>query len=181
MGQTTSDLSNLPDAFPPYNEGNLYSCEFRQRLAYFYKKYNVVTDVRGYHKSKDWGPLKWNQLHVMAIAYPDHPKPCDMSSFQSELKNFVASLPCQTCVQHALNYVTSNPVPMTNSKSVQSWAWIFHNRVTERIWNQMKECGHIDYVNENSPPYFSARQYLDKYPDGQLSEHAFAAWYDVRR
>ena len=94
-----------------------------------------------------WGPLGWDWLHNLAICYEKYPSENDAYEIFNKIQNFIEKLPCAICKNHAISYITNNPINLTNNKGFQIWAWNFHNSVN---------------INTNKP-FFSKFEYNLKY------------------
>jgi len=76
-----------------------------------------------------WGPLGWDWLHNLAICYPKNPTDSDRHFYYLKVKNFIESLPCEKCKQHAKYYMMYNPIDLSKNKNFQYWVFHFHNYV----------------------------------------------------
>ena len=79
-----------------------------------------------------WGPLFWDWFHNLSICYPTNPTYDNAYEAYSKIENFINSLPCPNCKNHAIRYIQTNPINLTNSKNFQLWVWKFHNSVNQR-------------------------------------------------
>ena len=78
--------------------------------------------------NKDWGPGRWQSIHVTA-AWADTSE--KFKFFCSWIRDQVEHLPCQECIDHAKSYFKSNPPE--NAEDAFIWSWRFHNSVNRRL------------------------------------------------
>jgi len=84
--------------------------------------------------ARAWGPSLWNFLHLLALSYPDRPKPADKEKFRRFLRALQEVLPCTKCKTHygaALNTSLTNSV-LANKESFFAWTVKFHSDVSNR-------------------------------------------------
>lgn len=164
MGQSTSSDEHYWIPNPVRQKS------YRESYQENFYKYNVVSDERIPRPSETsvWGPMKWHQLHVMTLSYPDRPTHVDEYEFQKDMGHFMKSLPCIVCQQHIMEYVQKYPIPMDSSLSMQTWAWKFHNFVNNRTWREGRNEGKPKYIKMRTPLYFTEKDYYAKYPTGKI-------------
>lgn len=80
-----------------------------------------------------WGPLGWRWLHMTAISYPMDPSLADAKLAFNRIWDFVAHLPCLDCRRHAIRYVSDHTPNLSDTNTLQIWAWTFHNVVNRRL------------------------------------------------
>ena len=85
--------------------------------------------MNNYMSISVWGPLGWDWLHNLAICYPHQPTDNDQHFYYLKIKNFIETLPCIKCINHAINYINSYPIDLSNNKRFQYWVFYFHNYV----------------------------------------------------
>lgn len=78
--------------------------------------------------NKEWGPGRWQSIHVTAADVDTSEK---FKFFCSWVRNQIEHLPCQECVDHAKEYLKSNPPEKAEDAFI--WAWRFHNAVNRRL------------------------------------------------
>ena len=76
-----------------------------------------------------WGNISWNWFHLLAINY----RPNNYETTFNKILKFIHKLPCQTCREHALEYIVIFMPDLTNSKHFQKWVWKFHNTVNFKL------------------------------------------------
>jgi hypothetical protein len=81
----------------------------------------------------DWGKAGWRWGHVKAINYSQNPSALEKNIMISEFWRFINGIPCSECKLHAINYTRQWPPNFTNSKTLQTWFWRFHNYVNIRL------------------------------------------------
>jgi len=84
-----------------------------------------------------WGPEGWYWLHVTAIQYPRDPVLADARRAFRRVWDFVTSLPCAECREHAAGHVVRSPPNLASSEAFQVWAWRFHNVVNARLGKRL--------------------------------------------
>lgn len=89
-------------------------------------------DWKGLPKAT-WGPLGWTWLHMLAINFPTSPTEDEQRSTHLRIWRFLSALPCGDCIRHATMYYFQHPPDVTNSLSLQTWVWNFHNTVNRRL------------------------------------------------
>jgi hypothetical protein len=94
----------------------------------------------------NWGPCFWHFLHTFAervgAINSDIVIRSQASIFRWIIEHIPTILPCQTCQNHAREYILSNPLPVgletiTSGEAlreqVRSWLFHFHSAVRQRI------------------------------------------------
>lgn len=85
-----------------------------------------------------FGPGVWLSIHILAI---DSVNDLAIDFFMAWIDKMVYRLTCPTCVKHATEYLSKNPmepyINYVNNKGVRSgmfvWSWKFHNSVNDRL------------------------------------------------
>jgi hypothetical protein len=84
-----------------------------------------------------FGPGIWYCIHTMAKDATTEEKKIKFKSFVEQV---ISSLPCQTCLDHAIDYYKSNPLDRFWNISEDGeqiglfkWTWTFHNTVNNRL------------------------------------------------
>lgn len=86
------------------------------------------------NKSKIWGPGMWLSIHITALKMGE-------DYFLRWIRVLIPSIPCQTCREHAIKYLSSNQPESykgihNNTGDIIGmfkWSWIFHNDVNKRL------------------------------------------------
>ena len=84
-----------------------------------------------------WGPGMWRVLftHVIKINDFIDGKINDVDirllgdSFHALIQNMIINLPCQTCKEHLIKYVSIYPVPINKGKMISNWLLHYYNEV----------------------------------------------------
>lgn len=85
-----------------------------------------------------WGPMKWKELHLRALAYINLTRKDDglvVTSAETKWFNaFVESIPCPLCQHHFQSYLQQNPLPeeMTRPQYFR-WTVDAHNYVNRSL------------------------------------------------
>lgn len=80
----------------------------------------------------------WTIIHMMALRAIKRDQRIFFSDMMSAIIN---ELPCQECRHHATMYINQDPIDPENGTPFYSftWAWKFHNTVSERIGKEMMD------------------------------------------
>jgi len=82
--------------------------------------------------SNIWGPGVWWNIHILAMRAntPDR-----INEYIDYIEFILPKLPCDTCRNHATEYLRQNPInEFINIKDgMFRWSWIFHNAVNARL------------------------------------------------
>ncbi len=94
----------------------------------------------------NWGPCFWHFLHTfterVGAIKSDIVIRSQASIFRWIIEHIPTILPCQTCQNHARDYILSNPLPATLETvtsgdslrdQLRGWLFEFHNTVRRRI------------------------------------------------
>ena len=84
-----------------------------------------------------WGPLFWDWFHNLSICYSNSPTYNEALETYRKIENFIKSLPCPSCKDHATQYIQQNSINLTSGKNFQVWVWKFHNSVNQRTRKQI--------------------------------------------
>jgi Erv1 / Alr family len=90
--------------------------------------------------SEDWGPILWKYLHCLAeklgISGNQIIDTDQANHMENILHNLHLILPCTDCQAHAVQYISTNPLPTlrglvgpTLQTTVRNWLFQFHNSV----------------------------------------------------
>ncbi len=82
-----------------------------------------------------WGQGMWFTIHLVAITSTNP------TNTIKQIKFFLNNLPCDTCKQHALQYLSTHPLEdyvestLNNSEKIGLFIWTFkfHNAVNYRL------------------------------------------------
>lgn len=79
-----------------------------------------------------FGPGLWWSLHIDSINIINSE---DAEYYIKTTNRKLASIPCQECRNHALDYLSKNPVTKYNAleEGYFRWGWEFHNTVNRRL------------------------------------------------
>jgi hypothetical protein len=96
------------------------------------------------HKPKSgpllWGKPFWFTLHFGALNYPDDPDDEIIKSAIGFILGIPAMLPCDTCKNHAYNYIHARKDILyriaSDKESLFKFYWEFHNDVNKRTGKQ---------------------------------------------
>jgi FAD-linked sulfhydryl oxidase len=133
MGQTTSDVNNIPGAYDIVNphmhrigqedsgmRANVFDRSLGSGLGYSYREAPSKYDMEHrpwyepdpayieVHKVADkniWGPVTWKHLHMIAIRYPNNPTVTDRHQAFTNIMATIDALPCAVCQLHAMDYL----------------------------------------------------------------------------
>ncbi len=109
-----------------------------------------------------WGPIFWNTIHIITIAYPVNPD----DATQQAAKNFFLSLqyllPCPICKEHYKKHLEQYPPIVTSQKEIINYAFELHNRVNKDLGKRQisfqEFMHHIQSLSE--PPFFNNNNIL---------------------
>lgn len=82
-----------------------------------------------------WGPIFWCTLHIISMAYPDHPTYSEKRAAKELYNALPHILPCPVCREHFREVLIGLPVDtwLDNRESLVEWVWTVHNRVNVRL------------------------------------------------
>jgi hypothetical protein len=78
-----------------------------------------------------WGPIFWNAIHIVTLAYPQNPTEADKIGARKFFESLQTVLPCPVCRQHYAQKLLDTPIePALQSRGeLIHWAWDIHNSV----------------------------------------------------
>lgn len=84
-----------------------------------------------FNDPKLWGPGVWFTLHLLAMNSTNHNETIKQMTF------ILNHLPCETCKQHALQFLKSYPpkdyIDVKTTNGLFFWTVKFHNAVNYRL------------------------------------------------
>lgn len=81
-----------------------------------------------------FGPIFWRFLHTWTLSFPvSSPTHAEQAAALNFLEAFAATLGCQTCKQHLLEYLKQVPPDVTSRACLFAWTIDFHNAVNIRL------------------------------------------------
>lgn len=102
-----------------------------------------------------WGPLAWAYLHLWSLSFPEKPTPKERLAFATTFLSFVATLPCNICVDNvpgnlvAIGFAKPHTPQrlarsafLTNRGSFTRMLFDLHNQVSKMLG---KDTSHLDY------------------------------------
>jgi hypothetical protein len=92
-----------------------------------------------------WGPIFWNTIHIITIAYPVNPD----DETQQAAKNFFYSLqyllPCPICKEHYKKHLQETPPNVSSQKEIINYAFNLHNKVNKDLGK--REISYQEFMN----------------------------------
>ncbi len=80
-----------------------------------------------------WGPIFWNAMHIVSLAYPATPTEEDKAGTRAFFESLTTVIPCPICRTHYKEKITASP-PAVNSKGeLIVWVWEIHNEVNKML------------------------------------------------
>jgi hypothetical protein len=81
-----------------------------------------------------WGPATWYLLHSMVLKIDDNINQSQLKELKGIILNIASNLPCPSCTQHAVSYITANRMELIdNIFALRVFIHKFHNKVNERL------------------------------------------------
>jgi hypothetical protein len=80
-----------------------------------------------------WGPIFWNAMHIVSLAYPAQPTEEDKAGTRAFFESLATVIPCPICRTHYKEMIAASP-PAVNSKGeLIVWVWEIHNEVNKML------------------------------------------------
>ena len=80
-----------------------------------------------------WGPIFWNAMHIVSLAYPATPTDAEKAGTRAFFESLATVLPCPICREHYKEKIAASP-PAVNSKGeLIVWVWEIHNEVNKML------------------------------------------------
>ena len=76
-----------------------------------------------------WGPLFWDTMHIVSLAYPVEPTEADKAGARAFFESLTTVLPCPMCREHYAEKLKTNPVAVGSKGELIYWVWDTHNQV----------------------------------------------------
>lgn len=95
-----------------------------------------MTDKYSIHMPPDvWGPIFWNAMHIVSLAYPAAPTDADKAGTRAFFESLGTVLPCPVCREHYKEKIRAKPIDSAlNSKGeLILWVWEIHNDVNKML------------------------------------------------
>lgn len=78
-----------------------------------------------------WGPLIWNSIHIIALAYPEKPTYADKKAAKEFYEALQYLLPCPMCRGHLKEHLIRHPITphLDRRDDLFKWTVMLHNEV----------------------------------------------------
>jgi len=78
-----------------------------------------------------WGPLIWNSVHIIALAYPEKPTYADKKAAKEFFEALQYLLPCPMCRGHLKTHLIKHPITphLDRRDDLFKWTVMLHNEV----------------------------------------------------
>jgi hypothetical protein len=76
-----------------------------------------------------WGPIFWDAIHIVTLAYPVQPTEADKAGAKAFFESLATVLPCPICRQHYSEKIQQTPIALNSKGDLIYWAWDIHNQV----------------------------------------------------
>lgn len=86
-----------------------------------------------------WGPHVWAAIHLIALGSPEKFDSASASGYKVFIQNLPYVIPCNTCREHFLEYLTKSPPAFTGRAEFFEWTVKFHNAVNVRLGKPVVE------------------------------------------
>lgn len=82
-----------------------------------------------------WGPIFWNAMHIVSLAYPATPTDADKTGTKAFFESLAIVIPCPVCREHYKEQIREKPIDdALNSKGeLILWVWEIHNEVNKML------------------------------------------------
>lgn len=119
-----------------------------------------------------WGPLAWQYLHIVAMAYPPNPSSKDVQKYTQFLYSFADTLPCADCSTSFRALLKKKLKPrlhLKNCKELSRFVFNLHNDVNRKIGKRVIPWKKYDtvlrYYLTMTMPGASTKIILEKEPE----------------
>lgn len=86
------------------------------------------------------GPHYWTVLFTYASSYPKDPDRNDKITAQNWIKNTISSFPCQNCINHAFEFINSNPINVDSREGLVKWLCALKNNSNQDEGKPLVDC-----------------------------------------
>ncbi len=76
-----------------------------------------------------WGPIFWDAMHIVSLAYPVQPSEEDKAGAKAFFESLSVVLPCPICRTHYSEKIKASPVATGSKGELIYWVWDIHNQV----------------------------------------------------
>ena len=82
-----------------------------------------------------WGPVFWNTIHIIALAYPKQPSYADKKAAKDLFESLTFLLPCPICRVHLKEHLAKNPISphLDRKEDLFKWTVVLHNEVNKSL------------------------------------------------
>ena len=100
-----------------------------------------------------WGPIFWDAMHIVTLAYPVQPTEAEKAGAKAFFESLATVLPCPVCRVHYAEKIKETPIALESKGELIYWAWEIHNQVNtmlqkptitiEQFMDRMRNLGSI--------------------------------------
>ncbi len=80
-----------------------------------------------------WGPIFWDAMHIVSLAYPVEPTEADKAGARAFFESLTTVLPCPICREHYAEKLKTHPVTVGSKGELIYWVWDIHNQVNTML------------------------------------------------
>jgi hypothetical protein len=80
-----------------------------------------------------WGPIFWNAMHIVSLAYPANPTDNDKAGTKAFFESLGTVIPCPICREHYKEKIAVSPPTLNSKGELIVWAWEIHNQVNTML------------------------------------------------
>ena len=86
-------------------------------------------------RPQTWGPVFWNVIHIIALAYPKQPSYADKKAAKDYFESLQFLLPCPICRTHLKEHLAKNPITphLDRKEDLFKWTVVLHNEVNKTL------------------------------------------------
>lgn len=80
-----------------------------------------------------WGPIFWNAMHIVSLAYPANPTEDEKAGTRAFFESLTTVIPCPMCRTHYKEKITTSPPALGSKGELIVWVWEIHNEVNKML------------------------------------------------
>ncbi len=80
-----------------------------------------------------WGPIFWNAMHIVSLAYPAQPTEADKAGARAFFESLATVIPCPVCREHYSEKIKASPIAVESKGELIYWVWDIHNQVNTML------------------------------------------------
>ncbi len=80
-----------------------------------------------------WGPIFWNAMHIVSLAYPATPTEEDKAGTRAFFESLTTVIPCPICRTHYKEKIAASPPALESKGELIVWVWEIHNEVNKML------------------------------------------------